>query len=46
MAKPKTWREKLANDNGLPKSCEITGKMRQTWARAPWSSLLRARSMS
>jgi len=31
MAKKKTWREKLANDQGLPKVEPITEKMSQRW---------------
>jgi hypothetical protein len=27
----KTWREKLANDNGLPKVEKVTGKMTKRW---------------
>lgn len=27
----KTWREKLADDKGLPKFSRITGKLRRTW---------------
>ncbi|MEJ0090253.1 MAG: hypothetical protein WDM80_10970, partial [Limisphaerales bacterium] len=27
----KTWREKLANDNGLPKVDKVTGKMSKRW---------------
>ena len=29
----KTWREKLADDKGLPKVCEVTGKMTERWGR-------------
>ncbi len=29
--KRKTWREKLADDKGLPKVIEITGRMSQRW---------------
>ena len=32
MAKPKkSWREKLADDKGLPRVCEVTGKMTKRW---------------
>jgi len=31
MAKRKSWREKLADDKGLPKVGRITGKMRTRW---------------
>ena len=31
--KKKSWREKLANDQGLPQVQEITGKMSQRWGR-------------
>jgi hypothetical protein len=31
MAKRKSWREKLATSNGLPKVEPITGKMTQRW---------------
>jgi alkylated DNA nucleotide flippase Atl1 len=31
MAKKKTWREKLADDKGLPKTGPIEGKMTQRW---------------
>ena len=27
----KSWREKLADDKGLPKVCEVTGKLTQRW---------------
>ena len=27
----KTWREKLADDKGLPRVCEVTGKMTKRW---------------
>jgi alkylated DNA nucleotide flippase Atl1 len=33
MAKHKSWREKLANDNGLPKVEKITGKMVRRWGK-------------
>lgn len=29
--KPTTWREKLADDKGLPKVIPITGKLRKSW---------------
>lgn len=29
--KRKTWREKLADDKGLPKIAHVSGKMRTTW---------------
>ena len=36
MAKPKkSWREKLADDKGLPKVGEVTGKMSQRWGTGP-----------
>jgi hypothetical protein len=31
MKAKKSWREKLANDKGLPKVGEITGKMNKRW---------------
>ena len=31
MKKNKSWREKLADDKGLPKVSEVTGKMSQRW---------------
>ncbi len=31
MKKRKSWREKLADDKGLPKVGEVTGKMSQRW---------------
>lgn len=31
MKRRKSWREKLADDKGLPKLGEVTGKMRCTW---------------
>ena len=32
MAKPKkSWREKLADDKGLPRVCEVTGKLTKRW---------------
>jgi alkylated DNA nucleotide flippase Atl1 len=31
MKAKKTWREKLADDKGLPKVCEVTGKMTRRW---------------
>jgi len=27
----KSWREKLADDKGLPKICEVTGKLTKRW---------------
>ncbi len=27
----KTWREKLADDKGLPKVCEVTGRLTKRW---------------
>ena len=27
----KSWREKLADDKGLPKVCEVTGKLSKRW---------------
>ena len=33
MAKRKTWREKLANDNGLPKVGRIESKMVKRWGK-------------
>ena len=27
----KSWREKLADDKGLPRVCEVTGKMTKRW---------------
>ncbi|MGA3284610.1 MAG: hypothetical protein ABSD57_09160 [Verrucomicrobiota bacterium] len=27
----KTWREKLADDKGLPRVCKVTGKMTKRW---------------
>jgi hypothetical protein len=27
----KSWREKLADDKGLPKVCEVTGKLAKRW---------------
>lgn len=27
----KSWREKLADDKGLPKVCKVTGKLRKRW---------------
>ena len=27
----KSWREKLADDQGLPRVCEVTGKMTKRW---------------
>lgn len=31
----KSWREKLADDKGLPKVGEVTGKMSQRWGPGP-----------
>ncbi len=31
MKKKKSWREKLADDKGLPKVCKVTGKMSKRW---------------
>ncbi len=31
MKQKKSWREKLANDNGLPQVSEVTGKMSLRW---------------
>ncbi len=31
MKLKKTWREKLADDKGLPKVCEVTGKLTKRW---------------
>jgi alkylated DNA nucleotide flippase Atl1 len=31
MKKKKSWREKLADDKGLPKVIKVTGKMSQRW---------------
>jgi hypothetical protein len=31
MARHKTWREKLADDKGLPKVGKVTGKMTKRW---------------
>jgi alkylated DNA nucleotide flippase Atl1 len=31
LAKKKTWREKLDNDNGLPRVVEIDGRMSRRW---------------
>jgi alkylated DNA nucleotide flippase Atl1 len=31
MKTKKSWREKLADDKGLPKVCAVTGKMTQRW---------------
>jgi 6-O-methylguanine DNA methyltransferase, DNA binding domain len=31
MARRKTWREKLADDKGLPKVGKVTGKMTRRW---------------
>jgi hypothetical protein len=31
MKKKKSWREKLADDKGLPKVTKVTGKMSQRW---------------
>jgi hypothetical protein len=35
MKKKKSWREKLADDKGLPKVGEVTGKMSQRWGTGP-----------
>ena len=45
MKTKKTWREKLADDKGLPKVCEVTGKLTKRWGvghssfprRAKWT---------
>ena len=31
MKPKKSWREKLADDKGLPRVCEVTGKMSKRW---------------
>ncbi|HXR03645.1 MAG TPA: hypothetical protein VN836_02945 [Verrucomicrobiae bacterium] len=31
MKTRKTWREKLADDKGLPKVCEVTGNLTKRW---------------
>jgi len=31
MKSKKSWREKLADDKGLPKVCEVTGKLTKRW---------------
>jgi hypothetical protein len=31
MKTKKSWREKLADDKGLPKVCEVTGKLTKRW---------------
>lgn len=31
MKPKKSWREKLADDKGLPRVCEVTGKMTKRW---------------
>ena len=31
MKVTKSWREKLADDKGLPKVCEVTGKLSKRW---------------
>jgi alkylated DNA nucleotide flippase Atl1 len=31
MKTKKTWREKLADDKGLPKVCKVTGKLTKRW---------------
>ncbi len=31
MKTKKNWREKLVNDKGLPKICEVTGKLTKRW---------------
>ena len=31
MKAKKSWREKLADDKGLPKVCEVTGKLTKRW---------------
>lgn len=33
MKPKKTWREKLADDKGLPKVAKVTGKMSKRWGR-------------
>jgi len=35
MKKKKSWREKLADDKGLPKVGKVTGKMSQRWGTGP-----------
>jgi hypothetical protein len=35
MKKKKSWREKLADDKGLPKVGPVTGKMSQRWGTGP-----------
>ena len=35
MKKKKSWREKLADDKGLPKVGEVTGKMSLRWGKGP-----------
>ena len=35
MKKKISWREKLADDKGLPKVGEVTGKMSQRWGTGP-----------
>lgn len=35
MKKKKTWREKLADDKGLPKVGPVTGKLAQRWGPGP-----------
>ena len=31
MRTKKSWREKLADDKGLPKVCKVTGRMTKRW---------------
>ena len=33
MKTKKSWREKLADDKGLPKVCEVTGKLTRRWGQ-------------
>jgi 6-O-methylguanine DNA methyltransferase, DNA binding domain len=33
MKRKKSWREKLADDKGLPKVAKVTGKMSKRWGR-------------
>jgi hypothetical protein len=33
MKRKKSWREKLADDKGLPKVAKVTGEMSQRWGR-------------
>lgn len=35
MKKKKSWREKLADDKGLPQVGEVTGKMSLRWGKGP-----------